>query len=617
MVTEFSKKLTEKLENLPTKPGVYLFSNASGSVIYVGKAKRLRNRVRSYFMKANMQQSSAKTRILVRKIKDFDYIVTDTEKEALILEANLVKTHKPKYNINLKDDKSFPYIRITNEDFPQIFSTRRRINDGSSYFGPYTDAKVIRNLLWTMRKIFPIRSCKYKLTPEVIRKRKIKLCLDYHIKRCGGMCEGLVEKAEYNEMTDQIRQFLLGHTAKLLKILRENMEKAAANRSYEIAALFRDRLHEVEIFQSRQKVVDANPVDRDIITVAAEDDIACGVVLKEREGKIIARRHHSISGVGGAGIGEILRNFIMQVYLNEEYVPPEIFISHSISDRQEIREWLSEKRGGSVGIVLPKIGQKAKLTQMCMKNAELLLQELILQNQKKPDFVAFSVKTLQKDLSLEKLPITIEAFDISNIQGKDAVASMVSFLNGIAQKKEYRVFKIRSKETPDDYAMIAEAVERRYSRLLKEKSGMPGLILIDGGKGQLSAAKNSLSKLGITDVPVIGLAKRLDEVFVPGVSEAQNIPKTSAGLRLLQRIRDEAHRFALMHHKKQRKKRTITSELDEIPGIGPERKRLLLKHFGSLTRLKSAAPEAISKVNTISETMARKIHDHFQNPEND
>jgi len=586
----------------------------SGDILYIGKAKVLRNRVRSYFQ--NSIPPYIKTHLLTRKIKDLETIVTDTEKEALILEANLVKLYKPRYNVNLKDDKSYPYIKITNEDFPQVVVTRKKTNTGGTYFGPYTDVKVMRSLLWTMRKIFQIRSCKFKLTSDTIQKRKVKLCLDYHIKRCGGPCEGLVSRDEYKDMVDQLRYFFRGHTSKLAGILTVKMNEAAENQRYETAAIYRDRLREIKNFQEKQKVVDVNPIDRDIIGVAADDDIACGVVFMEREGKILGRRHHALDGVGGKSEQEILKSFIMQVYLNAEYVPPEIFISRAIEDRDSIADWLTGERGSKVRIFTPMKGDKAKLTEMCLKNAKLLLEELLLQRHQRKDFVAYSVKTLKENLNLQKEPKTIEAFDISNVQGKDAVASMVSFFNGAPQKKEYRIFKIRSKDTPDDFAMMAEVVERRYSRLLSEKAKMPDLILVDGGKGQLSAALGSLKKLKIDTMPVAGLAKRLDEVFIPNVSEAQNIPRASSGLRLLQRIRDEAHRFALMHHRKQRKKRTLTSELDTIPGVGEKRRISLLKYFGSVSRLRNASPETIANVDTITMPLAQKIHNHLQSLQN-
>ncbi|MFC1554120.1 excinuclease ABC subunit UvrC [candidate division KSB1 bacterium] len=610
MKNSLSEKITEKLSNMPRYPGVYIFRDKSDKILYIGKAKVLRNRVRSYFQNTIHQQ--IKTDVMVKKIHDVEFIVTDTEKEALILEANLVRLYRPRYNISLKDDKSFPYIKITKEDFPRVFPTRTRENDGSTYFGPYTEARVMRSLVWTLRKIFPIRSCRYLLTPDSIKQRKVKLCLDYHIKRCGGPCENLESKEEYGEMVDQIRDFLRGHTKDLIIIINNKMENASEKLQYEKAALYRDKLREIETFQSRQKVVDAKPVDRDIIAVAVEDNIACGVIFKEREGKILGRRHHSLKNTAGKDMKDILQSFIMQIYINEEYIPPEIFLSHEVCEKTVIREWLSELKGKNVRISIPRKGEKAKLTQMCLNNAELLLKELLLQQQQKKDFISYSVKSLQKDLNLDNLPMSIEAFDISNIQGKDAVASMVSFDNGMPQKKNYRVFKIRSKTTPDDFAMIREAVFRRYRRLKDEDSAMPDLILVDGGKGQLSSALSALQELSLDNIPVVGLAKRLDEVFIPGHSDAQNIPRNSSGLRLLQRIRDEAHRFALKHHRKQRKKRTITSELDSIPGIGPERKKALLKYFGSLKMIKNAAPETIANVRSINLDLAHTICNHFR-----
>lgn len=611
MQLSLSKKLQDKLDNLPRRPGVYLFQNTSGTVIYIGKAKVLRNRVRSYFQASGASASYSKTKALVKRIADLDYIVTDTEKEALILEANLVKEHNPRYNVDLKDDKSFPYIRITNDLYPRVFTTRKKVLDGSEYFGPYTEVKPMRAVIRTLRKIFQVRTCRYNLTAETVEKKKYKLCLEYHIKRCGGPCEDLVSAEEYNAMIDQIRSFLQGHTSGIAALLQEKMTEAAERMAFEDAAMYRDRLREVEKFRSKQKVVDTKPVDRDIVAVAYQEDLACGVIFKEREGKIIGRRSHAMERTGDLKAAEIMRSFIMQTYLTEEFIPPEIFVSNSVEDREAITEWLSDKRGSKVRIVVPKKGDKAKLTEMCLKNAKLLLGEIALQMQQKKDYIAFSVQALKKDLNLKELPMVVEAFDISNIHGKDAVASLVVFHNGAAKKSEYRVFKIRSKDTADDFAMMAEAVERRYTRLKKEKTKLPDLILVDGGKGQLSSAVAALEKAGTPHIPIAGLAKRLDEAFLPGISEPYNIPRTSAGLKLLQRIRDEAHRFAITHHRKQRKKRTIASELDEIPGIGPERKRLLLKYFGSLAKLKNAAPESIAQVRSISESMAQAIYDYF------
>jgi excinuclease ABC subunit C len=609
MTKEHSIELKKRLNSLPKQPGVYLFKDNSGAILYIGKAKLLRNRVRSYFH--NSVPEYAKTQIMVKKIQDFEYIVTDTEKEALILEANLVKLHRPRYNINLKDDKSYPYIKITNENFPRIIPTRKKFNDGGKYFGPYTEVRPLRALLRTVGKIFQIRNCDYKLTQDTIAKHSVKLCLDYHIKRCGGPCEGLVSKEEYNQMIGEVQEFLNGHTKSLFSLLTQKMQEAAQLHRFEIAAIYRDRINEITIFQSRQKVVDVNPVDRDIIAVASDTDVACGVIFLEREGKIIARRHHMLDNNAGRMKEEIIQSFIMQIYINEEYIPAELLLSHSVVEHKALEEWLSERRGASVHLLTPQKGDKAKLVQMCQQNAELLLQELLIQKQQRKDYIVASVQALHKELHLSHPPKLIEAFDISDIQGKDAVASLVTFRNGVPFKKGYRIFKIRTKDVPDDFAMIAEAVERRYSRVLAEKEQPPDLILVDGGKGQLSAAQTVLQKLSLGSIPVIGLAKRLDEVFIPGVSEAQNIPKTSPGLHLLQRIRDEAHRFALMHHRKQRKKRTIMSELDKIPGVGEVRKRALITHFGTIAKIRTANLPSLEQVKGIPPKLAQTVYDYF------
>ena len=610
MNRKLPKNLADKLANLPTKPGVYLFKNSKGKVIYIGKAKVLRNRVRSYFQSGRVHDP--KLDRLVSQIADIETIITDSEVEALILEANLVKEYKPRYNINLKDDKSFPYIRVTNEPFPRIFPTRKIVRDGSRYFGPFTDVKSMRSLLKTIKRIFPVRSCKYKLTDETIAQKKYKLCLDYHIHRCQGPCEGLVSREEYNRMIEHVVDFIQGKGEKVIEDMKKHMNELAAALHFEEAAFLRDQLEKVKMFQQRQKIVDPTFVDRDIIAVASEDGDSCCVVFKVRDGKVIGRQHFYLDGTDDKDESEITSAFVKQYYLKADFIPQEIFLSGSLGeDETAIREWLSQKRGDKVDIQVPKRGDKARLVQMCRKNAALLLEELQLQKMKSEDYLAKSVQALQKELRLPRPPKRIEAFDISNIQGTDAVASMVCFVNGKAYKSEYRKFKIRSKSTPDDFAMMREVVRRRYARQLKEKRPLPDLILVDGGKGQLSAAMDALKSLDITNQPVIALAKRLDEVFVPGISEPQNIRRDSPGLRLLQRIRDEAHRFAITFHRARRKKRTLDSALQAIPGIGPVRRKALVRYFGSLKRIRQASVEDLQKVEGINEKIAHEIWQHF------
>ena len=600
-----------KLKNLPTQPGVYLYRNENDKVIYVGKAKNLRNRVRSYFQSS--RNHDPKTRRLVKRIRRIETILVDSEVEALILEANLIKEHRPRYNVFLKDDKSYPYIRITKEPFPQVFVTRRIIKDGSKYLGPYTDVKQLRHIMRTLTKIFPVRSCKYLLNESVIAAGKVKLCLDYHIKRCQGPCEGLVSEEDYNAMIRQVEQFLKGRTRELVTELQERMQREAEAMRFEAAARLRDQIEMIENYHFlAQKVELTDLLDRDVVALAQEGEDACGVVFKIRDGKVIGRQHFYLDGVAENSEQEILVNFLQQYYLNPDECPRQILLPAELGEEQALLEqWLSQRSDQRVEFVVPQIGEKKKLINLCQKNARFLLDELQLQKLQRKDHVPFNVQELQKHLNMERPPRRIEGFDISNIQGKDAVASMVCFVDGRPKKSEYRIFKIRSKDTPDDFTMIHEAVFRRYKRQLAENRPLPDLILIDGGKGQLSSAIQALTELGIAvpGQPIIGLAKRLEEVFLPGQSEAMNIPKRSSGLKLLQQTRDEAHRFAITHFRKQHKKSTLKSPLDDIPGIGPARKKHLLTTFGSLKRLKDASLEELREKGKLPEKLAQTLQE--------
>ncbi|MCB0303444.1 MAG: excinuclease ABC subunit C [Calditrichaeota bacterium] len=600
-----------KLKNLPTQPGVYLYRNENDKVIYVGKAKNLRNRVRSYFQSS--RNHDPKTRRLVKRIRRIETILVDSEVEALILEANLIKEHRPRYNVFLKDDKSYPYIRITKEPFPQVFVTRRIIKDGSKYLGPYTDVKQLRHIMRTLTKIFPVRSCKYLLNESVIAAGKVKLCLDYHIKRCQGPCEGLVSEEDYNAMIRQVEQFLKGRTRELVTELQERMQREAEAMRFEAAARLRDQIELIENYHFlAQKVELTDLLDRDVVALAQEGEDACGVVFKIRDGKVIGRQHFYLDGVAENSEQEILVNFLQQYYLNPDECPRQILLPAELGEEQALLEqWLSQRSDQRVEFVVPQIGEKKKLINLCQKNARFLLDELQLQKLQRKDHVPFNVQELQKHLNMERPPRRIEGFDISNIQGKDAVASMVCFVDGRPKKSEYRIFKIRSKDTPDDFTMIHEAVFRRYKRQLAENRPLPDLILIDGGKGQLSSAIQALTELGIAvpGQPIIGLAKRLEEVFLPGQSEAMNIPKRSSGLKLLQQTRDEAHRFAITHFRKQHKKSTLKSPLDDIPGIGPARKKHLLTTFGSLKRLKEASLEELREKGKLPEKLAQTLRE--------
>lgn len=606
--------LTHKLDSLPKGPGCYLFRDEHHKVIYIGKAKVLRNRVRQYFQES--KKDDPKVATMVSKVRDLEVIETDSEVEALILEANLVKEHKPRYNIELKDDKSFPYIKITDEMFPRIYVTREKDRSGGRFFGPYTDVKNLRHTLKTLHRIFPIRSCMHVFTEEVVASRKVKLCLDYHIRKCEGPCQGLVDTSAYRAMIEQMQRFLRGKTHDLLAQLRREMEALAAGMRFEEAAKLRDRIRAIEHYTASQKVMFQDLSDKDILALAKIGDDACGVVFRVRDGKLIGRQHFYFAHVEEKTPAEVLEHLIKTYYLQADFVPPEIYIPMELEDADTIVDWLRRLSDGSVELVTPRLGDKLKLVHMAAKNAGLLLDDLKLQRLKAQEqFVPHVLLSLQRDLNLNRVPRRIECFDNSNIQGSDPVASMVVFADGKPKKSEYRKFKIRSVEGADDFASMHEVVSRRYLRVLNEGMDFPDLIVVDGGKGQLSAAVSALEGLGIEvskagskGQPIVALAKRLEEVFVPDVGTSIMVPKTSSSIKLLQQVRDEAHRFAVTFHRQIRDKRTIASALDEIDGVGPKRRKSLFDRFGSVKKLSEASVDDIRSVEGIPENVARKIH---------
>ena len=608
MKRKLSEELQMKLDNLPARPGVYIFKDRLGRILYVGKAKVLRNRVKSYFQAS--RNEGPKLARLVSRIADLETIVTDSEVEALVLENNLIKEYKPRYNVNLKDDKSYPYIRVTNEPYPRVFATRRVVRDGSRYFGPYTDAGALRELLKTVQKIFPIRTCNLKLTEESITAGKFKVCLDYHIKRCAGPCEGYIDRKAYNELVEYVVDFIEGRDQRLVRQLQAKMRQLSSELRFEEAARIRDVLKSVERFQQRQKVVSTDLIDRDVVAGAVDVTDACAVIFKIREGRVVGRLHFQLSARLGDSLADVLNAFVNQHYLRADFVPPEILVPVQLQDQTNLAAWLREKKGIETTIRTPRGEDEAKLVRMCQRNAELVLQEIKLQRLSSEEYVAKSVEALQRDLRLPKPPKRIEAFDISNIQGKHATASVVCFVNGRPHKSGYRKLRIRA-SGPDDFAMMAEAVERHYRRTVEEKRPVPDLILIDGGKGQISAAVGALEKVGLKDIPLIGLAKRLDEVYFPGVPDPQNLPKGSPSLRLLQRVRDESHRFAVTYHRLLRSKRALESELSEIPGVGEKRLRALLEAFGSVRNLAHASVDDIRQVPGMPKKVAERIWEHF------
>ncbi len=585
--------LESKLQNLPDKSGVYQFKNEKEKVIYVGKAINLKNRVRSYF---HNSVDSPKTLALVSKISDLEIIVTDNEVEALVLENNLIKEYKPRYNVNLKDDKSYPFIRVTKEMYPQIYPTRTIVRDGSKYFGPYTDVKNMKSSLRMIKQIFKIRNCKLKIDEEAIAKKKYKVCLDYHIHKCDGPCEGFISEEAYTERVNGVIKVLKGKTDELIKELKERMQAAVDALEFEQAADIRDKISQLEAISSKQKIVSDDFEDRDIISIAYEGrDSACSV-FNIRAGKLIAKKQLKLSIEENAEDAEIYSAAIRFYYGEFVEIPEEIVVEIEPADAGALMEWLSLRAEKKVRITVPKRGSLNSLVKMCKENAVFQLKEIQIQKMKREGRVPYAVAALQRDLRLNALPRKIECFDISNLQGTDTVASMVVFEDGKPKKSEYRKFIIKEVEGPDDFSSMREVIRRRYSKLLEQNGVLPDLIMVDGGKGQLSSAVEVLCKLEIKKYNIIGLAKRLEEVFFPGQPDPASIPKTSSGLKLLQQVRDEAHRFAITFHRTRRSKRTIQTELTEIKGIGPSAANSLLKELGSVSEVKSSNLEQLEKI---------------------
>lgn len=602
-----NETLAQKLDAVPAAPGVYQFKDKSAKVIYVGKANNLRSRVRSYFQK-NIE--NPKTLALVKKIDDFDLIITDSEVEALVLENNLIKELKPRYNINLKDDKSFPYIRITNEPYPQVFPTRQVIQDGSKYFGPYTDVKNMKRSLRMITKIFKIRSCKYYIDDEVIEKKKIKVCLDYHIKKCDGPCEGLISEVDYQKLVRQVAKVLKGKTDELIEELKIEMDRYAGELNFEKAAELRDRINNLSIYSSKQKVVTNDFEDKDIISAAFEGKDVASTILNIRSGKLVGKKQLKLSAEPGDSETDIY-NAIIKFYYNEYVeVPKEILLEVEPADSETLIDWLKSKAERKPKFVIPKrAGDSKALIKMCKQNALLQLKEIQLQKMKKEGNVPYALAALKRDLRLKNLPRKIECFDISNLQGTDTVAGMVVFVEGKPKKSLYRKFIINDVEGPDDFASMREVIHRRYSKLLEKNEPFPDLIMVDGGKGQLSSAVHVLDSLKVKNYEIIGLAKRLEEVFIPGISDAQTIPKTSSSLKLLQHIRDEAHRFAINFHRARREKRTFKTELTEINGIGDKIAEKLLQEFKSVKQIETASLDEL--VKCVGKVKGESVYKHF------
>ena len=594
----------DKVKQVPTKPGVYFFKNEGGEIIYIGKAKHLRNRVKSYFQ--NSKHQSAKNISMIKRIADIEWIVVGSEVEALLTEANLIKKHQPHYNINLRDDKSFPYIRITKEPYPRVFITREIIRDGSKYFGPYTDVRHLRRSLKAVHSIFPVRSCDYLINKKSINDKKVSLCLDYHIKKCQGPCEGMVDEIDYNKMIKQVIQFLQGRTKETELYIKNQMDNASSIMRFEDAGIYRDQLHAIKKFKEQQRKVAADFEDRDVFSLAKDEDYGIAVIVRIRNGRITSREKISLRNIDESD--EVMMETILtRFYLESDFIPKEISLPATPKNKDQLTNWLKQKRGGAIKLQIPQKGERAKEVRLAFQNAKLLLGEWLINRKKRMELVPKMISQLQDDLHMKVPPRKIEAFDISHLGGTNTVASLVCFVDGKPRKSLYRKFKVKTVDGIDDFASMREIVYRRYKRVKKESKSFPDLILIDGGKGQLSMAVSALRELGLDYLPIVGLAKRLEEVFIPGSSDAQSIHKQSPGLILLRRIRDEAHRFAITFQKQQRTKTISKSIFHDIKGVGDKRVKKLLLIYKDLKTIAKLNPAKLQRDIGVSELIAKTI----------
>ena len=601
-----------QLSEIPKDSGVYIFKDTNQSILYIGKAKILRNRVKSYFNKSS--NSSGKNRLMVPKIETIDWLVVRSEVEAILTEANLIKENRPRYNVLLKDDKTFPYIQITKEPYPRVIIVRRNkfIKDEHTYFGPFSDVGYLRETMKVIHKIFQLRTCSYFIDDNTIKKKKNKICLDYHINKCNGPCEGLESEKKYKYMISQIIKFLKGKNKDVKEYINKMMISSSNNLKFELAAKYRDQLRAIESFTKKQKKIVNDFMDRDILAISIDNTIGVGIVLRVRNGLLIGKEHFKLSGIKDGNLEQIFLEYFVQYYNSTKDIPNEILTMLPISNVKEYEDWIYNISKVRVEIITPKIGEKKSLVDIAIRNAKLILGKENSKKIKIKEKVSKNIEILKQDLNMDIPPRRIEAFDISNTQGTNSVASMVCFIDGKSRKKEYRTYKIKTVKGIDDFKSISEVVFRRYNHIIKNEGSLPDLILIDGGKGQLNAATRSLNKLGLNYITIIGLAKRLENVFIPGISEPQNISKKSPGLFLLRSIRDEAHRFAITFHRKLRTKHMVKSTLDSIPGIGPKRRAILWKSFSSIEKIKRASFKEIQEKTQFPDQVVSSIINTFK-----
>lgn len=597
----FSDNIKNALAVLPEKPGVYLMHDASGKVIYVGKAVVLKNRVRSYFR--NLASHTPKVKAMVAKIAEIETIVTSSEVEALILECNLIKKYRPRYNISLKDDKTYPYLKVTlQEDFPRLYVTRRHMRDGARYYGPYADAGAMHATVKLLRSMFPLRTCR-KMNPD-------RPCLNYHIKRCLAPCAGYISKADYHKMIKSVCMVLDGRTTELERDLKQQMQEAADNYAFEEAARLRDQLQAVARLNEAQKAVTNNGGDMDIFGLGQDMTGLCVQLFFVRKGKLIGRDNFFMPD-GGDTPQEVMTAFVKQYYNEATFIPKEVVLPYlpEEDEKQLIETWLADKAQRRVELLLPQRGVKKDLLKLANENAVKLLNERLRKGSLSLKNDLQAAEELQQALGLEHPLERMDCFDISHTQGSETVASMVVFRNGTSSKKDYRRYKIVSAEgKPDDFKSMQEVVYRRY----RDYEDLPSLVVIDGGKGQLSSALKVIRGLGLDDLPVVGLAKREEEIFKPQQSESIMLDREGAALHLIQRIRDEAHRFAITYHRKLRGKRNLVSALDHVEGIGPKRRQELWKAFKTLDAMRAASVEELAAVEGMNHAAAQTLYDFFR-----
>lgn len=613
------------IKNLPDKPGVYLMKNSLGEIIYVGKAKVLKNRVKSYFQSS--KNHSEKVRVMVKNIAEFEYIVTDSEMEALILECNLIKKYSPKYNILLKDDKFYPFIKITiNDDYPRVFVTRRYAKDGSKYFGPYTNGTAVYETITLINKIFPLRTCKLSIKED---GEKIRPCLNYHIKKCFGPCAGHISKAQYGNMINDIMDILNGKDKTIVNQLKSEMENASMNLEFEKAVTFRDKILAIEAIVEKQKIFKTMEGDEDFINIFSDEKDSCIQVFFSREGKITGREHFMFENTINENMSEVLSEFITSFYGGTAKIPKSIYVP-DIEDLELLEEFLTVKRGAKVWIKIPQKGQKKEMLEMVKNNAKITLEQFKDKFLREKEINKISLMELQETLELDDTPLRIEAYDISNIQGVDSVGTMIVFEEGRSKNSDYRRFRIKSVKGANDYDSMREILERRFTHGLKEVkeiqdrqlnfssgkfSNFPDLIMMDGGKGQVNVALDVLNKLGI-NIPVCGLVKD-DKHQTRGLiynNEEIIINRSSNLMQMMRRIQDEVHRFAITYHRSLRDKRTLHSILEDIPNVGERRRRSLLMKFGSVDNIKNASLEELLDTPSIDRKAAQSIIEYFKKP---